>query len=298
MTLTYHDYSRCVQADILVRKQVIVNVVKCLPALQPRSLQTGHRFAPLYTPLSITTFTQTVQQLKCMWAARNAEVASAVRTARRLALATMHQEVAQWREVRVRSISHAKKAAQAARRAAQAEQTAALRSRAKATVERKARQAARKAVHGASASVGAAIAAEARYVRGADQYKAQRRQEAATQAMARARWLQGLQEGERVYELKGARTAKRREAAAAVRARGYTQEVHQKHEAAQQCQEVAVADAKAAREAGQVRAGLPGGLWGAATPREAGRAAYPMAVVMAATDTSAVCFSLFFEQER
>lgn len=271
-----------------MRKQVVVNMVKCLPALQPRSAKTGHCLTPLYTPLSITTFTQTVQQLKCVWAERNAEVASAVRTARRLALATMHQEVRQWRDAKAQSVAHARQALQMTQQAACAQQAAALRSRVQAASERRARQAARKAVRAASSCMGAGIAAEAHLVRGADRYKARRREEAATAAMARARWLQELDADERVYEQKGARIQKHRDTAAQVRARGYTQAVHSAHEATQQEREAAVADAKAAREAAQARAGPPGGLWGAATPREVGLQAYRTAVVMAATDTAMV----------
>lgn len=276
--------SRAMQAEVLMRKQIIVNTVRSLPALQPRSLNTSNSARPLYTPLSSATMSRASQQLRSVWTARNAEAATAVKTARRLALVSMHHEIAEWRDARATLRSRERAAAAEATHAADAAQAQAARVRVEAAGRRRERQGARAAARRAAAAAGAALSAEARIVRGADWYKAAQREEVAVRASARAKWLQRLDAQEGVYERKTTRIKAAAAHAESVRAQGYTQAVHDHQAAAWYEQAAAVAAVKAARDAGRARVGPAGGVWGGAVPWEIARDPYPMAFVVAASE--------------
>jgi hypothetical protein len=149
-----------------MRKKIIVEVVRSLPAMQPRATGTGNALAPLYSPLSIATVSRAVTQLKRAWAQHNHELVCALKDARRVALASMHAELQAARQERAAVIRA--EAAVAARAAVEAreEDLFAAQARVQLGEARRVRQAARRKVLEASRSLGAAAAAEGRLVSG------------------------------------------------------------------------------------------------------------------------------------
>ena len=267
-----------------MRKQVIANVVRSLPALAPRSLKTGHCYKPVYAPLTMATFSELVQQMKLLWKQRNVELVAALRQARALAFTSMRREMAEWRRTQAARRASEHIAANSAIDTAAQQRAGALHARVQAAHGRRARQTGRAAARAAAAATGAAIAAEARAVRGADRYKADRRAEAVLQAQARQKWLAGLDTQERVYEGRAHKIEANVANAAAVRAAGYTQEVHDAQADEWFDKQARAAQLKAMREAGQARVGSPGGVWGAGVPLESVRDPFPMAFVVAASE--------------
>jgi hypothetical protein len=155
-----------VQADILMRKRIIVEVVRSLPAMRPRPTGTGNALAPLYSPLSIATVSHAVAQLKRVWAQHNHALVCALKDAHRDALASMHAELQAAKQERAAVIRA--EAAVAARAAVEAreEDICAAQARVRVGEARRVRQAARRKVLKASRSIGAAAAAEGRLVSG------------------------------------------------------------------------------------------------------------------------------------
>lgn len=84
------------QADLLMRNGMIVDIVKHLPALAPRATATGHVFAPGYKPLTIAQLSAAVSQMRQLWSQYNAARAHAVRQAHKLALHSIKRELQAW----------------------------------------------------------------------------------------------------------------------------------------------------------------------------------------------------------
>jgi hypothetical protein len=267
-----------------MRKRVIANVVRTLPSMMPRHVNTGHALAPLYTPLSITSISYAVQKLRRAWSQRNAEFTSAVRTAAHLAHASMLREVAAWRTTEARNGAAAREACAASATKVMARNKDDRRAYAVAARGRVARQAGRTAARGSALKAGAALAAEGRLVRDTDRYKGMQRCEADMQHAARERWLHGLIVREHSSAMKKGKQEQRAVQAAAVRATGYTQEVHDAQAAMWQEQRLQVGQQRDARDAGQKLVGPAGGLWGAAVPWESVREELPVALVGVAAE--------------
>ena len=273
------------QAEIVSRKRVIAAVVRTMPAMLPRTANTGHALAPLYSPTSISAISRIVQHLRRAWVRQGEEMVAAVRTARRLARATMLAEVAAWRH----DVAQQGRADRAARRAVAKQVAAAEQGHRAARVHgvsagRKAQREARGATLTTAQAAGTAIAAEARLVRAAARCKATLRRDEALRNAARTNWLAGLEGRERAHERKHDEIARRAHVAAAVRAGGYTQEVHAVHVAAWQAMRQNAARVREAVEVGRARVGPSGGLWGGAGTWESARAPFPTKLVGAATD--------------
>jgi hypothetical protein len=107
---------RCVQADLLTRKRVIVEAVRHMPRMMPRTTGTGHALAPGYVPATMATMARAVSTLKAVWQRRNSLVAHALKQAHHLALRSMCDEVAARREVQQEERECARMRAARARR--------------------------------------------------------------------------------------------------------------------------------------------------------------------------------------
>lgn len=281
------------QADLLTRKRVIVEAVRQMPRMMPRSTCTSHSLAPGYVPATMATMARSIQALKAVWRQRNSLVGDAIRQAHRLALVSMHEEVVH----RVAVLYNARMRARAAAATVAADnaeaQAGALRRRVAEVRKGKARGTAALAARDRARGVGASLVAEARAVRQSERYAAVKEQHARQKAAARERWYGQLaaQEDKDAAKVEGLRA--KQAAAAALRASGYTPAAHQAH--VEHLQELCenAATARLALLQGRAMVGPAGGGWGSEPPQIL-LEPYPTSTVVAAAENHApqVCSSV------
>jgi hypothetical protein len=264
-----------------MRKKIIVEVVRSLPAMRPRPTHTGHALAPLYSPLSIATVSTAMAQLKQAWSQHNHELASALKDAQCAALFSMRAELTRAKQEQAAVIRFEQAMAARAVVETRGEGLRVAQAQVGAGEVRRERQAARQKILEASRAFGAAAAAEGRLVSGQQRLRAaERRAHAAFVAGARRREVAEW-DAERAGALQERMHAKKTAAAARLRTEGYTEEVHAAHVAAWQEKQQQAAWVREARLEALARVGPAGGLWGAAVPWEVARQPYPVKHVAA-----------------
>eukprot|EP00892_Ulva_mutabilis_P003037 jgi/Ulvmu1/12734/UM095_0039.1 len=276
----HEAFLRMRAADLLARKRVIVEAVRSMPSVMPRSTNTSNSTVPSM-PQSIAAAARSVQQLRRVWQKRNMLLVAAVREAHALAAHSMQCELSTHvaRAKTQRNVDRTT-ATVCIRDGLMVGQDAAL-GRVAASRALEDRRAALKAVRGRSRAIGCAMAAEGRADTRARRYRAEVQRHKQTAFNAADRFERKLEREEAADAERVSQSTQRQAAAQAVREAGFT-EAH------------AAAQAGAAREAQEhvrtarledrercTRVGLAGGVWGG-TPREVLRRPCPVTSVVAA----------------
>jgi hypothetical protein len=158
--------------------------------------------------------------------------------------------------------------------------------RVQAAAKRSKRQAARAALRARSQRAGAGLAAEAKALR-AESHRQQKAQGASVVcAVTQQRVFERLEREARICEQLEAAQDRAVVRARAVRANGYTQEVHQRLLARADAARARVLCAKHDREDRQERAGPPGGVCGAAIAAEVDKLPCPCTVIVTAAENA------------
>ena len=274
------------QADLLARKRVIVEAVRRLPAMVPRSANTSNTVVPSM-PLSIASVARSVQQLRKVWQKRNTLLVATVREAHALAVSSMQQELSAHvaRAKAHRTVSRSVAAAIIRDNLAVVQDAAVERVASVRVLET--RRASLKAMRQKSRAIGCAIAAEGRADTRATQYQAAVWQHTCTAQQAAERFERKLQREEAADGQRVVRLAQRQAAAQQVREAGFT-EAHAEAQAAATCAASArTCAARVEERAMRERVGPAGGVWGG-LPREVLRQRCPVTSIVAAAQNYAM----------
>lgn len=260
-----------------------MEAVRQMPSMMPRHTDVGHSLAPGYVPATMATMARSVETLKHVWRERNTSVVEAIKQARKLALVSMHREVAARCTARYAARCEEKVQAAAIFAGNADAQQAAAQCRVAAVQARKQHGRAVCWAKARARSVGGSLAAEARAVRHADRYAEIKQSHKRMQQEAGAKWQAQLAREEEVDAARVVQLKHKKAAAAVVRESGYTPAVHQAYadRAHELCDQAATA--RFALYQGKAMVGPAGGVWGSCPP-QALLQPYPISTIVTAAE--------------
>lgn len=159
-----------------------------MPSMMPRHTAVGHSLAPGYMPATMATMARSVETLKRVWCQRNITIVETIKQARKLAMDSMHREVAARCIARHDARCQERVQASAIFAGNADAQKDAARCRHAAVRGRKEGSSAVCRAKARARAVGGQLAAEARAVRHADRYAAMKQAHTRMQQEAEDRW--------------------------------------------------------------------------------------------------------------